>query len=158
LRPDVDSVAQLLLTESYDEKQPALSPNGRWLAYTSTESGREEVFVRPFPELDAGKRQISTGGGRMPLWSPAGDELFYVDDDDMAVVAAVDASSVDFDVLGRSPLFSADFLVNSSNMLWDISPDGQRFLVARPIGPEREEARFVLVNNFATVLRERVPE
>src|SRR5688572_14131973 len=59
------------------EVDPALSPDGRWLAYDSNESGRREIYVRPFPAVDTGKWLVSTAGGRTPVWSPTGNELFY---------------------------------------------------------------------------------
>ena len=67
-----------LLHEDYDEDYPLISPDGRWMAYQSNESGRYEVYVRPFPDVDrGGKWQISAEGGDSPLWSPDGSELFY---------------------------------------------------------------------------------
>ena len=66
-----------LLQEKYHETQPQISPDGRWMAYVSDESGKSEVYVRPFPDVDKGKWQVSTSGGDSPLWSPDGRELFY---------------------------------------------------------------------------------
>ena len=69
---------QPLLNSAANENAPALSPDGRWLAYTSNETGQTEVYVDRFPDL-GNKEQISTGGGRFPVWSPDGSELFYID-------------------------------------------------------------------------------
>ena len=74
---DGDRVLTVLLDDDWNERGAALSPDGRWLAYTSNETGRGEVYVRPFPDVDAGRWQISTDGGEWPLWNPAADELFY---------------------------------------------------------------------------------
>jgi len=63
-----DTVPRPLLTEPYDEAAPALSPDGRWLAYESGETGRREIFVRPFPDVQTGKWQVSTSGGTSPVW------------------------------------------------------------------------------------------
>jgi Tol biopolymer transport system component len=69
---------RLLLKEKYNEIFPQISPDGKWMAYPSNESGRYEVFVRPFSDVESGGRwQVSTGGGESPLWSPGGRELFY---------------------------------------------------------------------------------
>ena len=67
-----------LLETSFDKRNAEVAPGGQWLVYQSSESGRDEVYVQPFPQLDAGRWQVSTRGGRTPLWSRKGDELFYV--------------------------------------------------------------------------------
>ena len=66
---------RLLLQEQYVETQPQVSPDGRWMAYASDESGQPQVYVRPFPEVDKGWWQVSTSGGDSPLWSRDGREL-----------------------------------------------------------------------------------
>ncbi len=67
-----------LLQTPFGEQNPEVSPDGRWLAYSSDESGSDEIYVRPFPDIDAGGRwQVSTGGGVQPLWARSGQELFY---------------------------------------------------------------------------------
>ena len=69
-RPGVDSAPQELLASAQaDESAPALSPDGKWLAYASDETGRNEVYIRPFPNVDDGKWQVSTNGGQAPLWA-----------------------------------------------------------------------------------------
>ena len=70
--------AELLIQTEFDEGNPTLSPDGRWIAYQSNESGQFEVVVRPFPNVD-GRWQISSGGGQEPVWAPDGRELFYRD-------------------------------------------------------------------------------
>jgi Tol biopolymer transport system component len=66
-----------LLNEKYQEAQPQISPDGRWMVYTSDESGQNQIYVRPFPEVNSGRWQISTSGGDSPLWSSDGREIFY---------------------------------------------------------------------------------
>jgi len=79
MRPGIDSVARVLVATAAEEVSPELSPDGRWLAYTSNESGRREVYVRPFPDAAEGRYQVSTAGGDTPWWSRDGHELFFVD-------------------------------------------------------------------------------
>jgi Tol biopolymer transport system component len=74
-----DTLPTPLLTATYWEDAPALSPDGHWLAYTSSESARDEVFVRPFPNVNDGRWQVSTEGGMAPRWSRDGRELFFSD-------------------------------------------------------------------------------
>ena len=75
-----------LLQEDYVEIQPRISLDGRWMAFSSTESGKEEVYVCPFPEVNTGLWQVSIGGGDTPLWSPDGRELFYLIEDRIMAV------------------------------------------------------------------------
>ncbi len=76
-----------LLQEKYIELQPKISPDGKWLAYMSTESGSYEIYVRPFPDVNKGRWQVSTSGGDSPLWSPDGRELFYRNGDFVVAVS-----------------------------------------------------------------------
>jgi serine/threonine-protein kinase len=161
-RPGVDqAAAPLLATAEYAEQDPRVSPDGRWLAYVSNETGRDEVFVRPFPEVDAAKVQVSAGGGFGPLWSRDGRELFYVDLAGNMVAVRLDASA-EFRVTARDVLFAipAEYVRGAGNSSIDIAPDGQRFLVGRSLtatGSEDEAPRMVLVKNFSEELRRRVP-
>ena len=81
-----DQTIKPLLNEKHTETVPQVSPDGRWMAYTSDETGQNEIYVRPFPEVNEGKWQVSTGGGDSPLWSPDGRELFYRSGDTVMVV------------------------------------------------------------------------
>ena len=162
LRPGVDSVAQPLLAQEYDEQEPALSPDGRWLAYISNEagSGGFDVFVRPFPDMNSGRWQVSTDGGSMPVWAHSGRELFFVDDNGGLVAAQVDTDS-GFRVGEKETLFTLPpgYRTSETNTLYGVAPDDQRFLMARAYQSESQEntgPRFVLVNNFFEELRARV--
>ena len=73
-------------TSAFIEGSPALSPDGRWIAYRSDETGRLEIYVRPFPNVDEGKWPITTDGGTVPVWAPSGRELFYQNGDSVMVV------------------------------------------------------------------------
>ncbi len=170
VQPGVDSLPRVLLGGDYDEAAPAISPDGRWLAYGSNETGQYEVFVRPFPDVDAGKVQVSNAGGTAPLWSRDGDELYY-NDADARVVAVHFQAEPSFRVTERIPLFTVpegfigrggtDAFVTGE---YDVGPDG-RFLMMRPVGsgaPDDEgdpSARptVELVLNWFKELRARVP-
>ena len=165
VRPGVDSVAQPLLAEEYDESAPAISPDGSWIAYLSTETGREEVFVRPFPDVDAGKAQVSTEGGIMPYWAHNGRELFFLDPSTRAMMAAEFETTPRFRVVEREPLFTlpSEYQTTPVGLQYDVTQDDQRFLMARSYegagaeeGDEGETNAFVLVQNFFEELKQRV--
>ena len=162
MRPGVDEVAQPLLAEEYDERAPALSPDGRWLAYTSNETGSNEVFVRPFPDVNSGRWQISTDGGIMPVWAHSGRELFFVDRNSGLVTAEINTAA-GFQVGGKQTLFTlpVGYHFTANNALFGVAPDDQRFLMARDYqDPSRGDvpvSPFVLVQNFTEELKSRVP-
>jgi Tol biopolymer transport system component len=155
-RPDVDSAPTKILGGHYDELTPALSPDGRWLLYTSNESGQHEVFVRQFPEVDQGRWQVSTNGGTEPLWARSGREIFYIDRDGQMMAAAVETSTA-FRVRTRNVLFdpSSWRRASSARTYYDVSPDGQRFLMIRRQESE-QEVSIVLVQNFFEELKDKV--
>ncbi len=152
-----------LLNEKYSESQPRVSPDGRWIAYTSNESGRNEVYVRPFPGVEAGRSQVSTGGGDSPLWSPTGRELFYRSGD--AVMAVAVKTENAFSLASPVVLFRGTYasIAASSGDLspWDISPDGKRFLMIKQTGPSTSQRsgprRVNIVLNWFEELKQRVP-
>jgi eukaryotic-like serine/threonine-protein kinase len=135
---------------------PFLSPDGRWLAYVSPLSGRDEVYVSPYPDVAAGRVQISASGGGAPRWNPRGGELFHVSDDG-AVVATRFTTTDGFRVLATERLFSLQgFLGGVSRAFYEPAPDGQRFLMLN-IGEAGGESRPIVVQNFTAELRARVP-
>jgi dipeptidyl aminopeptidase/acylaminoacyl peptidase len=119
---------QWLQTE-FNETQGQFSPDGRWVAYTSDESGAEQIYVRPFP-ASGRKWPISNSGGWQPRWSGDGKELFYVTPDRRLMVAAIRAGS-DFEASVPHPLFSTTILQVAQNLifLYDVTADGRRFLI-----------------------------
>ncbi len=160
-RPGVDSAPRpLLANPGYDESAAALSPDGRWLAYASDETGRTEVYVRPFPNVDDGKWQISTSGGQAPLWAHSGRELFFVDAGRNMMATPVIGGAT-FRAGAPSVLFRLDagiFLTaNEFYTPFDISPDDKRFIMARQVqGAQTEAARFILVENWFEELKAKV--
>ncbi len=158
LRPGADSTVVPILTTEFEETAPALSPDGRWLAYQSDESGRWEIFVRPFPSTDDGKWQISADGGVTPLWAHSGRELFYLTPENEMVSVAVDAGSR-FTVGDSEVLFelSEDYVPSYGGLLaaFDISPDDQRFVMMRTVDDPLPPPQLVMVDNWFEELREK---
>jgi Tol biopolymer transport system component/tRNA A-37 threonylcarbamoyl transferase component Bud32 len=116
-----------LLSTTFDEGSPRLSPDGRWLAYVSDESGRDEIYVAPFPSLD-GKWQISRDGGNEPVWPPSGDELYYLLNPGTIMAAEISVREESLAPGSARPLFDATFSRELGSS-YTISPDGQRFLL-----------------------------
>ncbi len=127
-----DTTPVVLVASPFTELNPAVSPDGRWLAYTSNESGNNEVYVRPFPNTNDGRWQVSTAGGRAPRWSRDGKELFFVDRSGSMVSAPI-APGPTFSVGALRPLFNtAGFALDDFHQAYDISPDGRSFIIAAP--------------------------
>jgi Tol biopolymer transport system component len=142
------------LVTSFQEGAAKFSPDGGWLAYVSDESGKNEVYVQPFPGPGQ-KVTLSTEGGAEPVWSPDGGELFYRSGSDMMVVDVTLEPT--FSVGKPRLLFSGDYqLDGAGHPSYDISPDGQRFLMEQDAGGEAlTEIRVVL--NWTEELKRLVP-
>lgn len=154
-RPGLDqAVIPLVATEAFDEVVPSLSPDGRWLLYSSNETGQYEVYVRPFPIVDSPAVRVSRDGGRSPRWAHSGRELFYVSNGNLISVAV--RTDNQFTVLQRETLFSLPLLTSLSPTIhiFDVSSDDQQFLFVLP--SLFSNSRVVLVQNFFEVLKERV--
>jgi Tol biopolymer transport system component len=154
-----DSVTVPVAVEPYDEKAAALSPDGKWIAYEPNETGSDEIYVRPFPNSEDGKWQVSTGGGINPRWARDGSEIFYINDDGEMSVAEVSTNG-GFRVGQRVSLFNMDsrgIAYGSNYPSWDVAPDGQRFLVVQFLDVEDALAsQLIVVENFFEELKERV--
>ena len=156
---DPDSTAVVILGTPAREANPSLSPDGRWLAYTSDESGQTEVYIRPFPG-PGGQRLISTDGGINPLWAHNGRELFYLDDaSPRSLIVATVRTEPDFAVEPRQQLFAWSYFWGGADLDWDLSPDDQRVLaVGGPSeGGEVEVGRYVAALNFSEELKRLLP-
>jgi serine/threonine-protein kinase len=121
-----------LLRSSADEVAPAISPDNRWLAYVSNESGRAEVYVRSFPDM-GGRYQISLEGGTEPAWSPRGKELFYRNGP--ALIAVQLETSSRIEIIRRSTLFSEPaYMTDLTHRVYDVMPDAAHFVLLRNLG------------------------
>jgi eukaryotic-like serine/threonine-protein kinase len=150
----------LLADPKFHERNGEISPDGRWIAYESDESGPFEVYVRPFPAVDTGRWQISSDGGGFPLWSRSGKELFYV--------ATIGGSVRRLMVVQIQPgqsftygkpqtLFDMSAYYASTGRMIDISPDGKRFLMIKPVGIDPTiHPSFVVVSHWVDEVRAKV--
>jgi len=158
LRRGVDSLPGPLVASRSDEGAVALSPDGRWLAYQSNQTGQNEVYVRPFPDVNAGKWTVSVGGGSQPLWAHSGTELFYVDGQELLVAARLQLGG-QVVIEDRQPLFSVNgYLLSSNYAEFDVSPDDRRFLLLRRAGPDGgvPQPTMVIVENWFEELRQKL--
>jgi Tol biopolymer transport system component len=136
---------------AFNEPEAALSPNGRWLAFTSSESGRNEVVIQPFPDPSGGRWQISSDGGAYPRWRRDGRELYYLDAKGRLMAVTVNADAAAFEVHESTPLFQTTLRPlqggqGSSLFPYDATADGTRFLFSMPVGPGGVEPIGVIVN------------
>jgi len=129
-----DTATITVSASKFDEYSPALSPDGRWVAYVSIESGQEEVYVRPFPNAGDARWQVSTEGGAAPAWSHSGKELFYITGDAHLRTVAVQAGP-EFRPGAHQDLFSVKELSCSPfHTCYAVSPDDQSFIMLQPWG------------------------
>ena len=155
-----DQARQPVLEEDFPEGTPEISPDGNWMAYRSAESGRSEIYVRPFPDVAGGKWQISTEGGNYPAWSPDGRELFYnVGPTVMGVTVETEPT---FSAGIAAPLVEGNYVYAlGQGRNFDISPDGRRFLMLKNVGDigteEAAPPQINVVLNWFEELTERVP-
>lgn len=150
-------VRPLVATPS-NEQYAEISPDAAWLAYQSNASGTNEIYVQPFPEVDRGRWQISTGGGTRPLWSRNGRELFYLGRDGRLMAVPVQAGPSftrgNAAVAVERPYWTAPMLGRS----YDVSPDGTRFLMINDTPAASGSAsHLVVVQNFFEELKRIVP-
>ena len=146
-----ERTAAPFLATAFDEFEARFSPDGRWVAYTSNETGRYEVYVRSFPEA-TGAVKVSVNGGRGPMWGGAGDELFFVDPTRILEVASIAAGET-FEARVPRLLFALDMRAPYGTRL---STDGQRFLII-PTAPVPVAPPITVIEDWSALLRRGGP-
>ncbi len=161
---DEESEPEPLIATDALEIWPAISPNGKWIAYVSDESGRAEIYVRPFPNVDDGKWQISPNGGDEPYWSEDGLQLFYLAGGGPATTVTAVAIELEPSFTPGIPeelfsgYFSRSFIANS----YHVFGNGEKFLMLKPLEQTGEsyapaDVSLVLVENWFEELRRMAP-
>jgi serine/threonine-protein kinase len=152
-------VEPLLQTE-YTERNGVVSPSdGRWLAYESDSSGRFEIYVRPFPNVSAGRWPITTAGGTRPLWAPNGRELFYVAPDGALMAVRVDSRAGTWSAGSPTKALEGPYVTVTglTGRTYDGSPDGKRFLMIKQPANQAVAPQIIAVQNWTEELKRLVP-
>jgi len=139
----------------FNKTQAQVSPDGRWIAYTSLDTGHDEVYVDSFP-MGGNRRQISAGGGMQPRWRRDGSELLYLASDQMLMAMPVTGKNGYFDAGRATPLFRTRLVPTGSQIvgipaMYDVTPDGQRLLINGP--PADPGPPMTVVLNWAAGLK-----
>jgi hypothetical protein len=133
----------------FNESQGQFSPDGKWMAYVSDESGAAQIYVQSFP-TPSGQRQISSDGGTQPRWAPNGRELFYVSRDRRLMAVSVQTGAA-FEAEAPRELFATALPAAPLRQAYSVSNDGQRFLMNVPV--EARSAPITVVLNWTGLLR-----
>jgi Tol biopolymer transport system component len=150
-----DRKAAPILDTIYSEGYAALSPDGKWLAFQSDESGRTEVYVQPFEGVTSGTKKrwlVSSGGGGLPRWRADGAEMFYITPGGRMMAVALHPVNDDFQFEPAHMLFQTRPIPDEWN-LYDVSPDGQRFLLNLPL-EWSSAAPITVVTNWTEKLKD----
>jgi len=153
IRVGGDTTPVEVVASQFTELHPALSPDGHWIAYASDESGTLEVYVRPFPNTQSGRWQISNGGGIEPRWSPDGRQIYFLDQGPRMMVAQVNSRG-SFAVSDVQPLFTlaASLITDAFHQTYDVSPDGKTFYFMSSRTP-RQDTRIVWAEHWLSDVR-----
>jgi serine/threonine-protein kinase len=154
--------ATLLVQSPFNEANGIVSPDGRWLAYEANDSGRFEIYVRPFPEVNSGHWQVSTAGGTRPLWARSGQELIYVSPTGALVRVGVERAQL-WAATTPTPLVKEGYYTSPGaypGRTYDIAPDGQQFLMIKEGGGADQTAApasLIVVQHWVEELKRLVP-
>jgi Tol biopolymer transport system component len=155
-------VSPLLADDASEELDAALSPDGRWLAYEARENkGKPQIWVRPFPDVNSGRWQVSRDGGTRPVWSKGGRELVFMAATALntggAPLMAVDIETTPgFHAGNPAQLLPGPYFSGLAGRTYDLAPDGQKFLmITLPVGASA--SHVIVVQNWFDELRRKVP-
>ena len=160
---DGERSTDVLVQTDFRDAKADVSPDGRWMAHVSDESGISNVYVRPFPNVDDGRWQISRNGGYMPQWAPDSRGLFYltpITDGRVEMMAVANDTEPTFRPGNPVPLFEGPYFAGTTaqHHVFDVSPDGQRFLmIKREATDETTSGEVILVQNWLEELKRLVP-
>jgi serine/threonine-protein kinase len=151
-----------LLSSPFAERNPVISPDGRWLAYEANDSGRFEIYVRPFPEVASGLWQVSTAGGTRPVWAGDGQELVYVAPTGALMRVAV-ARAPSWVATSPSQLVKEGYFTNPGGLFagrtYDVAPDGRLLMIKTSGGTDQTAAppQIIVVQHWIEELKRLVP-
>jgi Tol biopolymer transport system component len=145
-----DTTSKMLMNAGAIGVSPEISPDGKWMAYSSNESGAAEAYITHFPDVGA-RWPISAGGGNAPMWAPGGNAVYYVNGSRMIKAALNMTNGVT--VLRRDTLFTVPGALSSPLRQYDISRDGKHFLFAAPVDSSNS---VVAVLNWRKELKARI--
>jgi serine/threonine-protein kinase len=154
------SRAETLIEGPFHETVPELSPDGRYLAYQSDESGQYEIYVRPYPHRDGGPWKVTTGGGTRAAWARNGHELFYIDGAGALTSVAVRTSGPTFVFATPTTVFDTKYIQPSPTRHYDVTADGKRFLMFKESAagdPNVAPASMLVRQRWFDELKQRVP-
>jgi eukaryotic-like serine/threonine-protein kinase len=149
-----------LIRTSANETNGDISPDGKWLAYQSNESGQDRVFVRPFPNISGGVWQISADAGTRPLWARDGRELFFIDGSGRLTAVSIETTPTFSRGNPAQAVERSYFMGATTGRTYDVSRDGQRFLMVKETGGDGQNstpASLIVVLNWIEELKARVP-
>jgi serine/threonine-protein kinase len=149
-----DRTPKGLLVRPFDERRPSLSPDGKWMVYQSNESGPFELFVRPFPNIDGGRWQLSTGGGSSPIWSPNGNEIVYRQEQKLMRVDV--KTSPAFSAGTPTQVASIQLATDSAGMAYGLADNGRQFLIVRPTVGSSGPIEYRVVLNWLEEVRAKM--
>ena len=149
---DSTGTLQRLVESPFVEWGAAFSPDGHWVAYTSDEQGQYDVYVQPYPTTGESV-QVSTEGGEAPVWSQSSNELFYRNGRKWMAASFTTSPTLSFEV--PRVLFEGHYL-NIEGVEYDVSPDGQRFLLLKPIEESFSRTQLNVVTNWFEELKRKV--
>ena len=147
-----------LIETPQEERNAALSPDGRWLAYegeSPTRPGQLDIYVRPFPDVQRGLWQVSSGGGMYPAWGTRPQELFYLKTDGTFVAVPVEATQSTWRHGSPAELFRGSLIQGDGSLgrQYDVAPGGRRFVMLKSVRKTEADPHFVIVQNWLEELK-----